>query len=520
MEGQKIPNHIPTPATESIRVAIDDLQAAMQQDTAENPQRRIVTSNEALSVNSTPPNVKGLFTQALGYFSGSAARKPSIAEFFAQAHSAPAQKSQSAEKRVRFSEKEMLSSPQMRAPPRGNETQIVDEGDEIIFHHTPEGKPVEPPLDPIANLQERMLSRSNVSVEIPEEIPQVEAVVALTGDMALISSPMASDHSDRVNDGLDLIDDDDTDGDQESLSDLKEGHIPQQGQSSEVSVDVEDFNTPITSPLNDLPEETIEDESLSAVQYLYWISKGQEELVAKVDYLNEKFDAVTSKQNEVLTGIFQAQKLILDTIKQDWAAPVRQYDNLKHTINEMDQKISALRTEVKATCGGIPKLESQLGDISRMLASFEISMIREQIINTKSGGLARTASYLHTPDEFGQSELGSQQLAPAPSTSAAAGRTTSSGLNPLNISHESSMPSVGNPAIQPKKITSADIAKVLGDPLVKGKPSAIFKAWAKGETKLDLKQLFPKISLRMEKALKAEKAKGEGQDYSRFFIPQ
>lgn len=519
MEGQKIPNHIPTPATETIRVAIDDLETALQQDTEENPQQRIITSTEALSVNSTPPYVKGLFTQALGFFSGSAARKPSITELFAQAHSAPAQNSQSVEKRVRFSEKEMLASPPMRAPPQDREVQITEDGDEIIFHHTPDGKPVETRSDPIAILQERMLSRSSASVDMPEEVLPVEAVRALASDMASINIPVGSDGSARVNDGLDSTDDEETDGDQESLSDLRENQLPSQNQVAKTVVNMEDFGTPIPSPVDETPNANTNGESPSIIQYLCWIGKGQEELAARVDDLNAKFDAVTSTQNEVLNGMFQAQKLILSTIKQDWAAPVKQYDNLKHTINEMDQKISALRTEVKATCGGIPKIESQLGDISRMLASFEINMIRGQIIGTQPETVARTASYLHTPDELAQPELGSQQRVSAPSTSGAAGYVASSGSNLMRTTQGVSMQSAEKPIVEPKKIKSADIAKVLGEPLVQGKPSTVFRAWARGETKHDLKQLFPKVSLRMERALKAERAKGDGQNYTRFFLP-
>nr|UNI74141.1 MAG: hypothetical protein [brine shrimp arlivirus 9] len=520
MEGQKIPNHIPTPATESIRLAIDDLEAAMQQDAEEHPQQKIITSTEALSVNSTPPYVKGLFNQALGYFSGSAARKPSITGLFAQAHSAPVQNLQNSEKRVRFSEGEMSASPPMRAPSHDRKVQVVDEGDEIIFHHTPEGKPVTPQSDPIANLQERLLSRSNLGADIPEEIIPVESVKALATDMASFNIQAVSDQSTRVGDGLDSTDEEDTDEDHESLSDLKEKQPLLQKQAAEIAGDIEDFTTPIASPSDEIPDTGAGDEYPPEIQYLYWICKGQEELTAKVNDLNAKFDAITSKQNEALNVILQNQKLILDTIKQDWAAPVKHYDNLKHTINEMDQKISALRTEVKATCGGLPKIESQLGDISRMLASFEINMIRNQIISIGSEGGARTTGYLHTPDERSQLDSESQQSVSAPGTSGIASSAVLSGLTPLPTAHSASLQVAAKPAVAPQKIKSADIVKVLGDPLVPGKPSTIFRAWARSETNHDLKQLFPKVSLRMEKALKAERAKRDNQDYTRFFLQQ
>ncbi|KAK2701669.1 hypothetical protein QYM36_019687, partial [Artemia franciscana] len=148
---------------------------------------------------------------------------------------------------------------------------------------------------------------------------------------------------------------------------------------------------------------------------------------------------------------------------------VTQYDNLKHTISKMDQKISALRTELKSFCSGIPKIESNVGDLSRMLADYEMSAALSSLPGDQHARSVKTTGFLHTQEEAAELSAAPAMATVSTASSQAASSAILTVARAMGVTDVVKYTSVKSSIGKEAPLTNADIIKVLGRPLVEGR---------------------------------------------------
>ena len=140
----------------------------------------------------------------------------------------------------------------------------------------------------------------------------------------------------------------------------------------------------------------------------------------------------------------------------------------------MDQKISALRTELKSFCSGIQKIESDVGDLNRMLVTYEMSAALSFLPGDQQARSVETTGFLHT-----QEEAAELSAAPAMATvSTASSQAGSSAIltvaRTMGVTDVVKYTSVKSSIGKEAPLTNSDIIKVLGRPLVEGKATILF----------------------------------------------